>query len=279
MHGEEAPTPQDATALEAQQAVIGKIILDKQDVFDLSNPEENKWLYRLANKWHIITRDNVIANQLLLEPGDLYSKRLSDESERVLRRNQYFYDASIKPVNAADGKVDLLVKTKDVNGIEEFLAPVLRRYPTQEEARNTRAYNRRKMDPYPKDYDETLAEYSVWRVEQHNLVIEAKLDKALDATHRIVERISTDPNYLASFARGVEAGRSIDATGCSQLLALKLGSSKAYSSTTHSGQSPAQTQANRGFTDGKTLVFGLEILSRLPRCFEPLPEASAELRD
>ncbi|NIV17375.1 MAG: hypothetical protein GWN47_02965 [Woeseiaceae bacterium] len=114
VHGEEVTEPPNAAMLEAQQAVIGDIILDKQDVFDLSNPKENKWLFRLANKWHIITRDNVITKQLLLESGDFYSQRLVDESERILRRNQYFYDASIKPVNAADGRVDLLVTTKDV---------------------------------------------------------------------------------------------------------------------------------------------------------------------
>lgn len=104
----------DAAALEAQKAVIGNVILEKQDVFDLSNPKEDKWLFRLANKLHIITRDDVITKQLLLNSGDVYSQRLVDETERILRGNQYFYDASIKPVNAADGKVDLLVKTRDV---------------------------------------------------------------------------------------------------------------------------------------------------------------------
>lgn len=104
----------DPKRLEADNVVIGNVILEKRDVFDLSNPKENKWLFRLANKWHIITRDEVITKQLLLEPGDAYSQRLSDESERILRRNSYFYDASIEPVNLADGKVDLRVTTRDV---------------------------------------------------------------------------------------------------------------------------------------------------------------------
>jgi hypothetical protein len=103
-----------AAELEADEVVIGKIILDKRDVFDLSNPKENNWLFRLANKWHIVTKDEIITRQLLLAPGDAYSKRLSDESERILRRNTYFYDAAIKPVNLEDGKVDLRVTTQDV---------------------------------------------------------------------------------------------------------------------------------------------------------------------
>ena len=104
----------DVAQLEAEKAVIGEIVLEKQDVFDLSNPKENNWIYRLANRWHIVTKDHVITKQILLEPGDEYSKRLADESARILRRNIYFYDVSIKPINHTDGKVDLLVTTKDV---------------------------------------------------------------------------------------------------------------------------------------------------------------------
>lgn len=109
------PAPElDAAKLEADNVAVGEIILDKHDVFDLSNPKENNWLFRLANKWHIVTKDEIITRQLLLEPGDLYSQRLVDESARILRRNIYLYDASVKPVNREDGKVDLLVTTDDV---------------------------------------------------------------------------------------------------------------------------------------------------------------------
>ena len=111
---EEQATALDTAKLEANEVIVGEIILDKQDVFDLSNPKENNWLFRLANKWHIITKDEVITRQLLLQPGDRYLQRNVDESERILRRNTYFYDASIEPVNLANGKVDLRVTTKDV---------------------------------------------------------------------------------------------------------------------------------------------------------------------
>ena len=111
---EETPPEPDPAKLEAEGAVIGKIVLNKLDVFDTSNPKESAWFYRIANKLHIITKDKVIEKQLLLQPGDAYSKRLSDESERILRENHYFYDASIKPVNEHDGVVDLEVTTRDV---------------------------------------------------------------------------------------------------------------------------------------------------------------------
>ena len=64
-------------------AIVGKITLNKSDVFDLNDERENNALYRLVNKLHIITKDSVIESQLLLEPGDTYSQRLADESTEV----------------------------------------------------------------------------------------------------------------------------------------------------------------------------------------------------
>ena len=104
----------DVVELEASGAVIGAIRLDRQNVFDLSIKEENNRLYRLANRWHVLTREDVIRQQLLFRPGEPYSHRLIVESERLLRRNPYFYDASIRVERHADGVVDLVVSTRDV---------------------------------------------------------------------------------------------------------------------------------------------------------------------
>ncbi len=95
-------------------AVIGKIIIHRKDVFDTSIPGENKPIFRLANRLHIETRESVIRKQLLIKPGDEYSQRLVEESERVLRRNAYLFDASIEPLPQEDGTVDLRVTTRDV---------------------------------------------------------------------------------------------------------------------------------------------------------------------
>ncbi|MDH3431109.1 MAG: hypothetical protein OEQ14_13990 [Gammaproteobacteria bacterium] len=111
---DEAATQLDPARLEADQVLIGDIVLEKQDVFDLSNPKENNALFRLANRLHIISKDSVIEKQLLFKPGDLYSKRLADETARILRSNRYFYDVSITPKNRRDGTVDLHINTRDV---------------------------------------------------------------------------------------------------------------------------------------------------------------------
>jgi outer membrane protein assembly factor BamA len=114
LHADDASVELDADTLEREQVTIDRIVLEKEDVFDLNNPKENNWFYRWANRLHIITKDHVITKQMLLAPGDAYSGRLAEETERILRSNQYFYDVSVQPVNRRDDKVDLLVKTKDV---------------------------------------------------------------------------------------------------------------------------------------------------------------------
>ncbi len=110
-------TPPDippAERLEAMGATVGKIVLLKQNVFDPSRPEEDKWLYRLANRWHIVTRDSVIRQQLLFREGDPYSQRLVAESARLLRENDYLYTAVVEPLGYEDGAVDIAVRTRDL---------------------------------------------------------------------------------------------------------------------------------------------------------------------
>ena len=111
---EEAPPVPDGAVLEAEGAIIGEIVLEKQNVFDLSNPKENNALYRLANRWHIVTRDSVIRQQLLFREGDAYVQRLIDESARLLRANRYLYTASVEPLRYENGVVDIIVRTRDL---------------------------------------------------------------------------------------------------------------------------------------------------------------------
>jgi outer membrane protein assembly factor BamA len=100
--------------LERSHALIGKVVIDNENIFDLTDPRENNWLFRLANRVHIKTRPNVIRTHLLFKPGDPYSRRLLDESERSLRSATYLYDASIRAVSFHDGRVDVVVRTWDV---------------------------------------------------------------------------------------------------------------------------------------------------------------------
>lgn len=98
----------------ADGTVIREIHFQRDNVFDLDNPEENNWLYRLANRFHILTRETTLDRQLLFEEGEQFDGRLAAESERILRGNKYLYDASISPIINDDGSVDVTVQTRDV---------------------------------------------------------------------------------------------------------------------------------------------------------------------
>jgi outer membrane protein assembly factor BamA len=93
---------------------IGNISIERQNVFDLDNKEENNSFYQLINRLHIVTREKIISNQVLFEKGDLYSEQKVQETERILRRNKYLYDASIESKKNSDGSIDVTVKTRDV---------------------------------------------------------------------------------------------------------------------------------------------------------------------
>jgi hypothetical protein len=109
-----APVLPEPAELERQGAVIGEVFVYPENIFNLEDPEENRGLYRLANKLHIRTRPDVIRQQLLFESGDPYSERLLNESERILRSARYLYDASVRPIAYRDGLVDVAVTTRDV---------------------------------------------------------------------------------------------------------------------------------------------------------------------
>ena len=95
-------------------AAVGEIRILRENIFDLEDPGEDNWLFRLANRLHVRTRPRVIEHQLLFRPGDPYDPRLLAESERILRSNGYFYDARVRPGEARDGRVDVEVRTRDV---------------------------------------------------------------------------------------------------------------------------------------------------------------------
>lgn len=103
-----------ASALESQGAIIGSITIDNRNIFDVNDPLEDKWLFRLANRIHVTTRPEVIRSQLLFTTNEPYSEHQVEESERLLRQNSYIREAEVTAVQYADGIVDLNVKTNDV---------------------------------------------------------------------------------------------------------------------------------------------------------------------
>ncbi len=109
--GETLPSDEE---LVRRGAVIGEIVVRRGAIFDLEDPKEDRRVFRVANRIHRNTRESVIRDQLLFAPGEPYSPRLLAESERLLRDQRYLYDAEVRPVRYARGRVDVEVITRDV---------------------------------------------------------------------------------------------------------------------------------------------------------------------
>lgn len=105
------PSPAE---LELRGARIGEIRVQVGDIFDPALPGEDRRLYRLANRLHRTTRSPVVENLLLIRPGDPYSSRRIEESERLLRAAHYFFNPEIRVVGYDGDKVDLEVVTRDL---------------------------------------------------------------------------------------------------------------------------------------------------------------------
>lgn len=104
----------DRPDLDARNVTIGEIVIRNGDVFNTDLPEENRWLYRAANKVHLRTRESTIRQLLLFKPGDAYRQQRIDESERILRDTRYLYDATIRPLRVDGDSADVVVETRDV---------------------------------------------------------------------------------------------------------------------------------------------------------------------
>ena len=101
--------------LEAAGARIGDIEIRTVQIFDLSDPADDNWLFRTADRLHPRTRESTIAAQLLFRRGDRYSRRLLEETVRNIRQRIAFVrEPEIRPIRYHDNVVDLVVVTQDV---------------------------------------------------------------------------------------------------------------------------------------------------------------------
>jgi len=105
----------DHAELERRGVTIRAVDIVVDNVFDLSNPEEDKMLYRWANRVHITTRPDVIETALLFKVGDRYEARVLEESARLLRARGFLADVQIdyRTYDPATNTVDVEVRVRD----------------------------------------------------------------------------------------------------------------------------------------------------------------------
>jgi hypothetical protein len=91
---------------------IVAIHVDRNDIFDTTDPKTKAWFYRWANALHIVSKENFIRSMLLFKEGDPYSASAAAESARMLRDLGIMNPVDIRAHRVGNG-VEVMVETRD----------------------------------------------------------------------------------------------------------------------------------------------------------------------
>jgi hypothetical protein len=95
---------------------ISQIFVDNRSVFDTEAGRPGSrfgWAFRLANRAHFRTREEVIRREILFREGSCYDPALLEDSERILRSTSFIADADVFGVRQPDGSTHVVVETRD----------------------------------------------------------------------------------------------------------------------------------------------------------------------
>lgn len=151
----------------------------------------------------------------------------------------------------------------DTARAETRLSELLELHESAREAEASSLWNRRRREPFPENYEETLAEYQSWKAARTNAAIQTRMDAAIEEASRISDRLRSTPEYLEGFAAGVDKQRDRSFGDC--------GSLPGSSFSPDSAGGGKSSDWNRGYEDGQRLAYNLELLRRLKGCFVPVP--------
>ena len=86
----------------------------RQPIFATERAEEDNRLFRAANRYHIDTREGVIADIILFREGGRTTAQALEETERTLRAKSYLYDARVLVNRVCGDDIEVVVVTRDV---------------------------------------------------------------------------------------------------------------------------------------------------------------------
>ncbi len=92
---------------------ISNIVVLTQPPYTDRLPKSLDFVRRGMVRLHSNTRDEVVRNFLLFEPGDVCTELQRSESERILRAQPYLVDARVRAFDDGAGGVELEVETRD----------------------------------------------------------------------------------------------------------------------------------------------------------------------
>ncbi|NMT64445.1 BamA/TamA family outer membrane protein [Marinobacter orientalis] len=94
-------------------ASIGQIRIVRRPIFDVSDPDQDNFLYRTLNRLNTPTWKSALRAQLVFSEGDVYEPGLLAESERVLRQREYLTAAWVGVTRVCGDEVEVTVLARD----------------------------------------------------------------------------------------------------------------------------------------------------------------------
>jgi len=278
----------------AQLALAPLAYADLQD--ELNARWRGAWVIvtgELYSNCNGFTTDNRISGDLVVgsgrysfEPGelarvtkiDVKRRRVDvflDIQEGLLIEHR---DGPFTLYSEASCRVELLVdygdmRTSDLGiaGVEEQFDRWLERHARLEDAERSLSWNGREREDYPEDYEQTLAAYEDWKVEQHNAVIDRKIENSIEQTRYLLAQVSSDSDFGAGLSYGIAAMREDLSDDCSRLIASEP------ETFARSYEAPNPDWGN-GYKTGQQLAYHIELSRRLEACYIHSDESLADLR-
>lgn len=93
---------------------VGRIVVNRKNVFETGSVSDRRFPYSWANKIHIVTAEGYIRRELLFAEGSVLNAEKIEESERLLRSRPIFRYVKITPQPPVNGVSDVFIETEDV---------------------------------------------------------------------------------------------------------------------------------------------------------------------
>jgi len=170
-----------------------------------------------------------------------------------------------------------MTKTKNVGAIDGLMTEIVDRFGTREAALGADDWNGRETEPFPEDYELTLARHAAWRAEQTNLAIDRKRESAFEQVKSTGKAIDDDPDYLAGLAAGVDQMNRWEAKACGQLMARGFDSVRKKAPEDRRADTVEDGRWRKGYEDGQRLVYSIVLLEKLEGCYVPVPHVPGEI--
>jgi len=187
-----------------------------------------------------------------------------DVNENVLIEYQ---DGPFTLYNEASCEVELLFdfaneRTRDVGfaGIDAQFNQWFERYARLADAEQSDKWNERERRPYPADYEQTLAEYHAWQIEEHNRLVDARINESIGKTGQLLTQVVAGDDFGAGLSHGIAAMRQAISDDCDRLVASGPG-------TFATSPDAAEENWTNGYKTGQELAYYVELGRLLQACY------------